>query len=93
MNHAMLLSLQEMPVTMNLGYQHSVSRKSGIATEVHQCVEFLEWQSTRDDFREMTRKIYKSELKAQQKCSFFTHLPAATYEPFCNIYYKHCTFY
>jgi hypothetical protein len=55
----MLLSLQEMPVTMNLGYQHSVSRKFGITAEVHQCVEFLEWQNTRDDFREMTRKRYR----------------------------------
>jgi len=48
----MLLSLQEMPVTMNLGYQHNVSRKSGITAEVRQCVEFLEWQSTNDGFKE-----------------------------------------
>jgi len=52
----MLLSLQEMPVTMNFGYQHSVSRKSGITAEVRQCVEFLEWQSKNDGFRERQGK-------------------------------------
>jgi hypothetical protein len=53
-----------MSVKMNLGYQHSVSRKFGITAEVCQSAEFLEWQSARDDFREMTREIYKSELRA-----------------------------
>jgi thymidine phosphorylase len=65
----MLFSLQEMPVTMNLGYQHSVNRKFGITVEVRQCVEFLEWQNARDDFRETTREIYKSELKAHKQTS------------------------
>jgi hypothetical protein len=38
----MLFSIQEIPVILNMGYKHTVSRKSGITVEVCQCVEYLE---------------------------------------------------
>jgi hypothetical protein len=53
-----------MPLKMHMGCQQcqqEIWNNCGNA----QCIEFLEWQSTINDFKEMTKK-YKSELKANK---------------------------
>jgi hypothetical protein len=54
-----MLFLQE----MDMGCQDSASRKFGTTVEGHQCIEFIEWQNTKDDFKEMTREVYQAEFK------------------------------